>query len=58
MLNGIHKLEPVVKEVLLRSHRMAQTPEEVEENFKAFIDTTEIPRLGAKPLERGMQSEQ
>ncbi|MEM3248426.1 MAG: hypothetical protein QXL00_01450 [Conexivisphaerales archaeon] len=58
MLNGICKLEPVVKEVLLKSYRMAQTPEEVEENFKAFIDATEIPRLGAKPLERGMQSEQ
>ncbi|MEM3487137.1 MAG: hypothetical protein QW191_02550 [Conexivisphaerales archaeon] len=48
----------MVKEVLLRSYRRAQAPEEVEENFKAFIDATEIPRLGAKPLERGMQSEQ
>ncbi|MEM0145751.1 MAG: hypothetical protein QXK57_03445 [Conexivisphaerales archaeon] len=58
MLNGIRKLEPVVKEVLRRSYMRAQAPEEVEENFKALIDATEIPRLGAKPSERGMQSEQ
>ncbi|MEM3196997.1 MAG: hypothetical protein QXG99_08175 [Conexivisphaerales archaeon] len=28
----------MAKEVLLRSYRRAQAPEEVEENFKAFIE--------------------